>query len=493
MSQKGTIVFKKKELLIPEGYLDAVLKAMPSGVGYAYHDHSDKKPNLYVERGNGKNEVKDIMNVQNDTVDNEVLFWFTLGDHEIADEDLQPFVVLGKEVIQDGGIDPYSCHAVGFAEGDFFNYIPTGSDHSNEYFLFNKYLIPRLLRMGDDAGKMFDALRDDLNKMDIVGQLGARGNIVLLSNTGRIIPFIKNENYREFEWGWTTNNHGYTEGTAETTTKSKLGGRLQQLGRKVMGKPIASTEPVKQPDKPTPVEPPKTDTADVKRYQEIEAYTDFPQGLSNNSLKQAYKNALGYLPSNWKDRPRIKFKKKILVQGPVSDIKPKSTTIKDFKDLDKYATKVEDKDKAVTAETLPILPPKIIEAIKADFLTVDKSSRAIPDPEQIMADMKKYPSFWEQFGIKKEITDAWTDDDLKDFTTKYSAHAWVLIKSYREMLLLTEATTPATEQEPETTGETAVEPDTSGTGVVKEEPKPAPTSAPVRKFQTLKKKTAVAM
>jgi hypothetical protein len=259
----------------------------------------------------------------------------------------------------------------------------------------------------------------------------------------------------------------------------------------MIGRPVASTTPIVQPA--AVAGNGKTDTA-VPKEQTIEAIAEPPQEIrgSNKAVKNYYKNVLGHLPANWKSFPRIAYKKSIKVGGPTSE----SKTLKDFKDLKdnvkpKYPA---DTGTQVTDGALPILPPKVIEAIQADFKDLDKSSKEIPDPETLLADMKKFPTFWEQLGIEKKITDAWDDDDLKDLCTKYSAWAWVLIKNYRDLQLLADATTPVVEGQPEVEEERV---DTSGTGVVKPEPAAAPAATvenkPRPKFQTLKRKNRAAM
>jgi hypothetical protein len=397
---RGIIILKKRELLIPEAYMEKVLKEYPHGLSFA----TARKTGIVLERNEGSFELKDVMDLQQNLVDDETFMWF-MDAEKFHQEDVQPFVLIGK--------DDDNADIVAFADGTFPNFIPTASDHTNEYFLFNKYIIPKLHSLGgENFDAIFNNLGNDIVKMELQGICGDRGTIVLLAKNGRNMVFDKNDLKREYEWGWTTHHLDYEEKSVELP-KSVVE-QAKQLGKKLMGKaddrapskPIASVVPIQQP--------PKTETA-IPQEQTVVRKFKPPPGTSRKAAKKLYKRITGMLPLDWKEMPEVEYKKTVL------------KSFEELKDIDKskYATLVEG--------PIPISNPKLIASVQGDDqFAMDKKSQVVPDPERTLEERGKVPSFWEEFtNLPKNWTDEWKWDKFRDFAGKYPLAMAKLAWSYR--------------------------------------------------------------
>ena len=120
----GTIVFKAKGQQIPDKYLEKVMAANPSGVGFALRENDDDKF-VSLQVGGGTFPLKEVQEIQTTFKDNDLFFFFHNYPEKYKEEDLQPFILFKDKADK--------ALLVGMAEGDFSNYIPNGSDHSNEY------------------------------------------------------------------------------------------------------------------------------------------------------------------------------------------------------------------------------------------------------------------------------------------------------------------------------------------------------------------------
>lgn len=447
---RGLIIHKKRELLVPEPFWEKALAEYKDGICFTLA----RKSGLVIERNEGTFSVEDVKGLQDDLAEDEVFFWL-MDAAKFHSEDMMPFVVRGK--------DDDSAEIVGIADGTFPNFIPTASDHSNEYFLFNKYLIPKLNGMGSEFDAVFNNLGNDVVKMELQGICGDRGTIVFLAKNGRNIRYEKNDLMHEYDWGTVSNHLDYKEETDKMPEGVVQAAR--KLGAKLMGKGNGKTQPVKQIASTEPIKPPKTETKPVetpaaqpKKMVKVAVPNNLSTKAKKNWFRRKFPN--GVLPYGWRD---------------MKEIEVPENSIKDLKDLGTYAS--------VVSKPLPVSAPKLIEAFQEDFGIKDKNSTVVPDPETMLRDKMAIPSFWDEYvEVPKNFTDAWTWEQFKEAATKYPLAIAKLAWSYRnEDILVGEEET-----------EEVTEPDTSGTGVVKDElaepaqpapaAKPAPAAAPAKRL-----------
>lgn len=476
----SVIAYKAKGLLLPEPFMQRALKDAKA-VGYALKDGSS----LCVEWANGVNEafIKDLVETQKAFEDDPMMFVFM--DKVISGEE-QPYAI-----VADANKD---FLLAGFAEGKFRNFIPTAGDdgHTNEWWMFNKYLKPKLTKMHTQVGlhSMWDELQDDVIKAELEG-LGdtAGGTLVLFDSNGREMCFTNSDKFRKFSWGYASDHLDIAEAdehkTTDTAVEEEIVGetRVQKLKRLKAAKAAAeAAAPIiagaQQSETTGKTEQTSSATYPADTGTEYMNITPPDEITSNNKLKQWYQttslkySGYSHLPKEWKERVALRCKK------PVTLVKP--TVVKDFKEIPK--DKIEEiksntkpiastepikqpEKKGVAEEVLPIISPKVKEAVSEEFgdKILDKNSMEIPlNPEKLQEEEKKFPTYWEATGISRDITDRYSDEARRDLCRKYPDAAAVLLKNY---MIDSIVNRPQEEQDEEDTV------DTSGTGMTKEESK----------------------
>lgn len=448
----SAIVLKKVKQLVSDGYLTRALEHNKNGLGFAVHD--GKEPTIAFERGLGPWDLQTIKGIQETYQDYGVIFNLMNLTDKNKEDDVQPFVILGDE---------QNPVLVGFAEGDFFNFIASGSDHANEYFLFNKFLIPKIRKLYDslngELSFLLKELNDPVTKQDMVNTCGPNGTIVLLANTGETLMFDNNALKREYEWGVVSKHYGYEE----ATKTSKVMEFLKKKKAEAKVPIIADTKPIEQPivkkDTPAIVET-KPDTA--VRPDSGTEWVEFKPGpeISKKKLKKLYRRYnLGTLPSNWEERPIIRYKP--------------SPSLKSLKDLAK-AMVVKPKEKpepAVTDKMLPVLSPKVIESIIADLgedgeKDLDNNSRQIFKLDEITAYVEEHDDFEEATGINNKTSDMYDVSKVGFLAFKYPMAMLILGLNWRARAIEAENAISRTSQA-EIVSDEESKVDTSGTGITK--------------------------
>lgn len=466
-AHKGTIVRISAGHMLPNAYAEKLLKANPSAVGYAFRDGDDKF--VSVESGGGLFDVKQIEEINDAFKDNEMFMMFMNYPEKFKEEDLQPFTLLKN--------DKGSPVLVGFATGKFNNFIPSGSDHSNEYFMFNRWLIPKLNRIYEDKGKdiakMMAELNDPIVKQDFDNICTAGGSLILLAGNGQMHTTLNEENRRKFVWGETTDHLGYSESTGldgpdqvATPIEKKTPSFLAKKKAKEAeaAPPIIAPEPLPAPAKTASAAYPQDTGTEYIPVKVPEAIWN-----SNKAIKKFLQNALGHLPKNWSDFKTAEWRKKkeLPYKAPVE----KPAVIKDLKDL-KNVTEVKHiastepikQPEQKQSFLAPIMPAKIKEAVASDFGKVlDKNSLTIPlNPTKIQEEEDKFESFWEGSGISRDVTDRWDDQTICDLCLKYPMAAFILLKNYRADAII---------NRPQEIAEDELDTSTSGNTIVTEKKK----------------------
>lgn len=416
---QGTIIYRIKNKLVPKALVDLILAKHPhSIVGYALRQ--GESVNLVTETGGNINQWDSINALQEAAPDCNILFMLMHYPAKYHEEDEQPFTMLW-----DKDNNPL---LVGCATGKFDNFIPAASDHSNEYFMFNKWLIPKIKKLYEyadkDLSKLFNELNDPLTKQDFDNACRNGSTIALLSATGREMMFYDHQDHAKhtnFDWGYATDSFGYKE--AEAVVAQPITKAVGSMFKKKIIGEAAQKVPDSRPIIAA-VEPVKTETRIPDNVAGTEYCKPPPKDMSRNKQKSYWHNRLGFLPKDWEDFP-THYK----------------MPIKDFKDLPaanvNTARTAEDKvdtsGTGVTTETLPIMSPKIIESINHDFNKVlDKNSGVVPlDPEKIQEEEDKHPTFGEATGLGFDSTDKWPFATILSLCEKYPKGAAILLCNYR--------------------------------------------------------------
>lgn len=206
---KGTIVFKKKDELIPEEYARILAAKHPTYASIAMIDKDEFDINDLSPV-----KVDEFMQAQELRQQDEVLFYFAFAPNmseDVAAANMQPFNILqvGEEV-----------QLLAFTDGDWSNHNKPKSQNSDDFFMVNEYLQPRIekwfKRGKNDLAALHEELLDATTHEDITNTFKGRGSIVLFFKTGEVITIQKdNSDFKEYPWGFTTNNYMYKPKAAE--------------------------------------------------------------------------------------------------------------------------------------------------------------------------------------------------------------------------------------------------------------------------------------
>lgn len=221
MSFKGTIVFRKKDAMIPEAFLELVFKENSAFLSSAFID-TDKTMSMDAIADHALSDINDAQEL---VKDRDSIFF--LGNFKEPEESLQPFVVLEN--------DKGEPILTAFLDGDFSNYADAKSANSDAFHALNKYFRPRIEKWFKKGGldNVLDELDDAATKEDIRNTFMGRGAILFFAVNGKHI-FVQNKNpeYAEYPWGFTTNSHGYKEEAAKTSVPVAGPKKFAKFGKK---------------------------------------------------------------------------------------------------------------------------------------------------------------------------------------------------------------------------------------------------------------------
>jgi hypothetical protein len=219
MSFKGTILFRKKDAVIPDAFAEHVLAKVPAFLSSAFIDEKT----ISVDAITG-HSISDLKDAQELVKDRDSVFY--LGEFTEPEESLQPFYVLKN--------DKDEPEMVAFLDGDFSNYADAKSSNSDAFHALNKYFRPRIEKWYKKGGldNVLEELDDAATKEDIRNTFLGRGAVMFFAVNGKHI-FIQNKNpeYMEFPWGFASNGFEYKE-EAKTSVPQTGAKKLGIFGKK---------------------------------------------------------------------------------------------------------------------------------------------------------------------------------------------------------------------------------------------------------------------
>lgn len=448
----GTIVERRDGASIPDAYLEIVLDKRPSCLGAAMV----KDGAIQIAQAPAAVEIEDLKKTMGEGMPRTTYF-FGKYPTDFIEELLQPFHLLKDEQDQ--------VTLVAFLEGDFSKFALAGSDHSNEFFCVQNYLIPKVQQMyrlvDGNMAKLVEELKQPITYREVGSQTFSTGDgtIVLVASVGDPIVITKNEKKREFPWGWTSDTLGYTEAVEhkpdEKPVEEKKGFKfgIPSLGKaSVPASPPAPPLPPedKPEDKPKErvVKGPKPPVAPVIKegYELVTLLV--PKNQSSKDTKKWFRSQLaGELPADWSTITAIQVQRK-----------KKDNTVKSFTDIPRSAATppaVTGKDTAThhIASTEPIAQPTsklpIIpadEAVKlanhfmkrSDVLNQTPQGDAVLDLEAIANIETKLPTFADKANLKNGTQDSfgWSHEVRLHLVKEYPHSAAVLMGNLTAMLIM---------------------------------------------------------
>lgn len=243
MAHEGVILLKKKEQVIPKDLFNKVLAEHQSCMGYALAADGKIYMATYDDPPFRWEEIEEIMTHQKQY---EIMFFFGKFPAGFMKEDLQPFTLFSNE-----GDVPL---IVGFMVGDYTPFTRPDSNLSNAYHCLTTVIqedIDQLIRLTKgDIGAIMEEINTPKSRKNWLGNNVSSGAIAILGSTGQWVLFQNNNSFREFPWGWATNNLGFEVGAMQPAAVAKApeakSRSLGLPGVKPKAAPqVASVEPLK--------------------------------------------------------------------------------------------------------------------------------------------------------------------------------------------------------------------------------------------------------
>jgi hypothetical protein len=477
-SHQGLILLKRPNMLVPKEYLDLVLPKYQTGMGVALVEGSAITMDT-VDQGVPTDA---FMEMQEKIKKELAIFYFANFPAGYMKDDIQPFTLLSSEA--------GNPLIVGFMDGDFSRFHQDKSDHSDEFHMANRLLVPKFQQLwrlcGENMTKFLEEIRGPLIKQELISGKTKREHILLLTNTKESVGIFDNALKADFPWGVVSNHHGYVEGENKTVSEKPSGGLFSKLASSQFGKsavhPAKNTTLSEQailqqdvknadalktstalhPDAGTSIE--KDELPDL-----ISPPASIPMGKQGkNQLKSWYRNNFGTLPEKYlSDRPALP-RSMLLRTAPLlrslenvgSLVKPKSS------DAPAQPAAVPGTGPQPEPHVAPkapevkgdedgpiIIPPAALKDIEALY----KSFGADPilDPSKIQSLEAPKPTYSTQTGLAGlETTFGWSEERWKqiaDLDKKHGSYMMVLaVMQYRYAYLSELATQPVRGKDTET-------------------------------------------
>lgn len=299
MTPEITIVHKLPKQIVAEDYLKIVLRERPTAFGFAARE-GDK---IVIENSAKSLMMNEINELQKAFHNDHLLMAFMKADKNevVLPDDVPPFVVSnGKED------DQLKIFLATMYEGNFVKYKGMDGKHSPEYCVFDAEVYPKLLQLFKDCGKDWnkfgDELRTDGKLHKTLGNyFDKRGAFAFMLPTGDPIFFGENDLGGQYDWGNTTNAHGYK--VAVASAPAEEGGVLEFFRRKAK-----SSTTVTPPTETPATEPAKVDPGTTAKPDP--AIADGPTHIKRDDKDVETKEIDGVTYTKMFPPPQLKGNKK---------------------------------------------------------------------------------------------------------------------------------------------------------------------------------------
>jgi hypothetical protein len=300
----GVIIRADAGHIVPVGYFERACKVNSSFWGLAFpaegklmYEIADEKPSSAILAEN-----------QRAFQENTVLFHLGNAPDGFPPEIQQPFVLL---TLPDNEHEPI---LVALLDGDFksFEDKKEKPGWTGEALCVEKYLKPKLQKLfrlcDNDLSKVIAEMQEADFETDMDRCYGIYGSITFLAATGECFEFVKNDDAKEYPWGFVSNSYGWLDedvaakaAAAQTTNKSKLIKAVQDKKATVQPpgpKDNVVTLPVVAA--PGPNEPP------AGRDGTTCVLMRCPKNMTKRKVKKHwFKTFAGYLPNDWETNPQV--------------------------------------------------------------------------------------------------------------------------------------------------------------------------------------------
>jgi hypothetical protein len=196
----ATIVVKKPGLYVPDDLLNTVSSRCPTAFGFG----GRAEGKLVYEISPRSIALPELKQLQEAFKDEWLVMYFANFPKAELPDDCQPWSINGA----DG--EPL---ALLFAEGTFKKYEGLSGNHTGEFCASDEAWFPRISKAmvdaDNDEAKFFEELRKDNFQRSLKNTFDDRGVFVFLPKAGEAIRFGESNIGGSFDWGSTSNLHGY--------------------------------------------------------------------------------------------------------------------------------------------------------------------------------------------------------------------------------------------------------------------------------------------
>jgi len=249
----------------PRGYIQTALKECPTCCGIAIQDKEGEAPVLDTSVNSKQIDIDDLMKILEGTKDQRTLVYLGKMTQDFnPEDDVQPFIF--QQATQGDG-DPEDILAV-FIEGDFPNYSKPGDGHTDEYWLWEKFIFPMLLEKfeaSDDLEDFYRRIRSSTFEQAVMNTVSHRAAAVFVPLVGDIIAFGRNELGGKFDWGTTSNRFGWGDQTVLDKAASTAVAAVKKGGSRLSRLMGSTAVPTPAPEAPKENPPGVHNTADVNK------------------------------------------------------------------------------------------------------------------------------------------------------------------------------------------------------------------------------------
>lgn len=400
-----TLVHIKAGNLAPEELLERIIATKPTAFGFAVQEPDGAE--MVVVREDGTNlDIANLRSFMEESKASPKTLYFGTLKQPYDAEDIQPYTVTDP--------DDKTFLTI-FTEGTLNGHDDPAA-HIEHYNYVNGLLIPKIVEWCEDFDgdieKIMAKLGGPMFKKEFLMHVGHRAVLNIIPFTGDAVTISKNELGGEFEWGWTSQLHGFGQKKAEEPVSSAK--TTKGWGSKRVNAPgVHNVADLPKDTATKGADGPRTSVPEVagpsnKDGKSIPVMVRPPSWLhKNDDIRAFYQLLGGGVPSAWKKKIPIEVKQnhallqaknidefnKWRLENMMSTTSAGSTQTK----AERINASMEPADNPLEntdPKVLPILEPKDLEKV-LDFVAkhLDGGSREIIPPHEMQKLEKELPSF----------------------------------------------------------------------------------------------------
>lgn len=413
-----TILHIKSGHLPPDELMQMLLAKKPTAFGFGVQE-ADGAP-MQVMREDGEAlDMETLKSFLKERKERPTTMAFQMLKKGYNVEDIMPYIVTDPT---DGTFMTLWC------EGDIVGHTEEG--HIEQANFITSIVIPKVLDLCEtfegDIAKIMAKIDGPVFRKDITTHFGHRGILHVLPFEGEPVVVQKdNKLFKEFDWGWMSQNHGFGEKAAEEPKAEVAPKKSWGYGNRTVKAETPAPAPEQKPaDKPAE----KANPPGVHNVPEQKKADDKPVAvfvrppswlLKNEDKKEFYVIVNGKQHPGWKKSLPVEVTQNhgILQCKNLDDYnKWKLANLKGqletsapmASNVEKPKTKQERLAEQaiqgpVDSTPLPTLEPKTLEKV-LDFVAqhLDGNSKEIMDPKKMQEIEATLPKFSDAVGVTLE-------------------------------------------------------------------------------------------